>query len=262
MVKVTKSLEQCPLCSHRNIKLYNKTLFVWRCLSCGLLFRKISETEFVKLYKNAWSDLGKHRDEIGVTTLDLARSYLQKIVVFLELKSLSGLKILDFGTGKGEMLTAISELGADAYGIDPFGYQYLEGKNFKVFRSIKEIPKGILFDGIIANDAIEHLFSPRDRIKDLYKLLKDGGWFYIATPNSSSLNARVFMSRWREFYNPGHIWLFNSACLERIFSELGITKYKRLHWFIQYNRNPLRRLIHYLLRFSELDGVLRYILRK
>ncbi|MBU2044050.1 MAG: class I SAM-dependent methyltransferase [Candidatus Omnitrophica bacterium] len=262
MVKVAKSLEQCPFCSHKDVRLYNKTLFIWRCLSCGLLFRKISESEFVKLYKDAWSDSGKHIDEIGVTTLDLARSYLQKIAESLGLESFSGLKILDFGTGRGEMLTALSESGADAYGIDPFSYNYLDGRNFKVFRGIEKIPEEVSFDGIIANDVIEHLFSPKDRIKDLYKLLKNGGWLYIATPNNSSLNARVFMSGWREFYNPGHIWFFNSVCLERIFSELGIAKYKRLHWFIQYDRNPLRKLIHYLLRFSELDGVLRYILRK
>jgi len=167
---------------------------------------------------------------------------------------------LDFGTGRGDMLAVLSELGADVYGVEPFGYEYLEDKGFKVFREIEDIPKGFLFDGIIANDVIEHIFCPWDVMDKLYGLLNVSGWLYIATPNTGGLNAVFSRARWREFYNRGHIRFFNSSCLKSVFFKFSITKYKRLRWFIRYNNNPLEILVHYFLQFFRLDGVIRYII--
>ena len=157
---------------------------------------------------------------------------------------------------------ALSELGADIYGIEPYGYAYLKSKSFKVFRQIEEIPKGLSFDAIITTDVIEHIPSPWDIISELYNLLNTDGWLYIATPNSNSLNARIFKSHWREFYNPSHFYFFNSGCIEAIFIKLGIVERKRLYWFIKYNDNFLQNLMHFVLKFFKLDGELRYILRK
>lgn len=253
---------QCPSCGHGKISVYSRALPVWRCLSCGLLFKDISLSESIKIYKNAWSDLRNHKDETGATTPELARIYSKKLIKSLGLRDLAGLKILDFGAGRGDMLIALSELGADVYGVELFGYEYLKSKNLTIFRQIEEIPKGLLFDGIIANDVIEHLFYPWDAIKQLYGLLNSNGWLYIATPNAKSFNAKVFRSRWREFYNSGHIRFFNSSCIELIFTKLGIVRYKRLNWFVKYRSNPLAILTHFVLQLFQLDGVLRYILRK
>ena len=260
----TQKPKQCPSCGSKDIKIYNRSLNFWRCLYCGLLFRGVLQTEskLAELYKNAWSDSSKHKDQTGGISLNLARVYSQKLHSFLDLKNLKGLKILDFGAGRGDMLMALSEIGAEVYGIDPYGYEYLKNKNFKVFRDINEIPKGLLFDGIIANDVIEHLYYPRDTINALYDLLKAPGWIYIATPNVNSLNAKLLISYWRELYNPSHIYLFTPDCIEAIFSKLGIVQYKRLSWFIKYGGNPLQKIAHFLLQSFQLDGELRYILRK
>lgn len=256
--------KQCPFCGHREINVYSSALSVRRCLSCGLLFRSILQLQSnsAELYKNAWSDACNHINETGGTNLELARIYLQKLILFLGKKNLTGLKILDFGAGRGDILIALSELGADIYGIEPYGYEYLKSKGLKVFRQIEEIPKGLFFDAIITTDVIEHIPSPWDAIGKLYKLLNTNGWLYIATPNANSLNARFFKSHWREFYNPSHFYFFNSGCIEAIFIKLGIVEYKRLYWFIKYSSNFLQNLIHFVLKFLKLDGELRYILRK
>lgn len=256
--------KQCPFCGHSEIDVYSGVLSVWKCLSCGLLFRDISKTgiDHAKLYKNAWLDCFNHKDETGGTDPELARLYLQKLLSFLGIKNLAGLKILDFGAGRGDMLAALSQLGADAYGVESFGYTYLNNKGRRVFRCIEEIPKDFLFDGIIAIDVIEHLFYPWGTINQLYGILGAQGWFYITTPNLGSLNSRFFMSHWRELQNPSHIYFFNPVCFETILTKLSIAKYKRLNWFIKYSDNPLRRVVHFILQFLKLDGELRYILRK
>lgn len=254
----------CPFCSRGEIEVYSRALSIGKCLFCGLLFRSSLQTEEkpVELYKNAWRKPHDYKGQTGGTNLRLAGIYLQKLSLSLGLKGFEKLKILDFGAGKGDILTALSELRADVYAVEPFGDEYLKAKGFKVFREIEEIPKGLLFDGVIAIDVIEHLFSPWDTINKLYGLLNHGGWFYIATPNANSLNARFSMSHWREFKNLSHIYFFNAHCLEKIFIKLGIFQYRRLRWFIRYGVNPLRNLLYFFLQFFKLDGELRYILRK
>lgn len=263
-IVITENPERCSFCGQKKISVYNSSLSVWKCLSCGLLFRNIlhSEDKFTALYKNAWLDSSSHKSETGGTDLKLARIYLQRLISYLGLKNLSGLKILDFGAGRGSMLTALSELGADAYGIEPFGYEYLKERGFKVFRNTEEIPEEISFDGIIAIDVIEHLFYPWDTINNLKELLSAKGWFYIATPNVDSLNAKLHMSNWRELYNPSHTYFFTPRCVETIFAKLGIVQFKRLYWFIKYGDNPLRKLVHFLLQYFQLDGEIRYVLHK
>lgn len=255
-----KGSKECPFCGHGKTRIFSSALSMLRCVSCGLLFRDISLSETIMINRNAWSDLYNHKNETGATDLRLSRIYAGNLISSLGLKSIKGLKILDFGTGRGDMLVALSELGADVYGVEPFGYEHLKSRGFKVFHEIDAIPKGFLFDGIIANDVIEHVFFPWDVVEKLYGLLNVSGWLYIATPNAGGFNASFFKAHWRELYNQGHIRFFNSACLEGIFTKLGIVEFKRLSWFIKYSNNPLKALVNYFLQFFKLDGVLRYVL--
>ena len=260
----TQSPKQCPLCGRGDLEAYNSSLYFWKCLDCGLLFKSImpAESTLDELYIKAWTDSLKYKGQTGGTSLELAKAYSQKLAASLDLKNFAGLKILDFGAGRGDMLIALSKLGAEVYGIDPYGYQHLKNNNFKAFRDIKDIPKGLLFDGIVANDVVEHIFYPLDTIKALYNILNTHGWLYIATPNVNSLNAKLLMSHWRELYNPSHIYLFAPDCLETIFAKLGIFQYKRLFWPIKYGGNILQKFIHAALQSLQLDGELRYILHK
>jgi len=255
---------QCPFCGKNTVNKYRGLESICQCLSCGLLFRDgfQPQQKLDELYKKAWSDIGGHKDKTGGTSIKLARIYAQKMAESLGLEDFSGLRILDFGAGRGCMLTAFSELGADVYGVEPFGYEYLKNKGLKIFRSLEEIPKGLLFDGVITIDVIEHILSPWDTIERLYRLLANKGWLCVITPNADGLNARFFRANWRELHNPSHIYFLTPRCIEAIFVRLGFAKFRRLNWFVQYSNNPLRKLIHYLLQSLELDGEIRYLIAK
>jgi SAM-dependent methyltransferase len=256
--------ESCPFCNSNAISLFLGKLSIRRCSACGLLFKDVpsSQGTFDKLFEDAWTDSFSHQDQTGAIELDLARNYSQRLISSLSVDNFNGLKILDFGAGRGSIITALAELGADVYGIEPFGYNYLKGKGFKVFRGIQDIPAGLLFDGIVAINVIEHLLRPWEAISELYGHLNRGGWFFLATPNVNSLNSRISASRWREYYNPSHIYFFNSGSIETIFNKVGFVQYTRLRWYIEYKKNLLLKILHYLLQFFKLDGELRYLLRK
>ena len=236
---------------------------ICQCSSCRLLFRQVDgQQDLSELYKVAWSDVDHHKQETGGTDAKLARVYAAKLAGSLGFKDFSGLKILEFGAGDGSMLEALSELGADVYGCEPFGYEEIKRKGFKAFRSLEEIPQGTQFDGVVSIDVLEHVPAPWSTLQDLFALTASKGWLCVTTPNANSLNARLSGPKWREMHNPGHLFFLTSRSLEAIFRHLGFTKTKKLKWFVQYSNNILKRSMHSLLQLSGLDGELRYLINK
>jgi 2-polyprenyl-3-methyl-5-hydroxy-6-metoxy-1,4-benzoquinol methylase len=255
--------KQCPFCGKDAKNKYADLKFFYQCLFCGLIFKHADdEQDFNQLYKIAWSDVDNHKQETGGTDVKLARIYARKLAQSLGLENFSGLKILDFGAGDGSMLMALSELGADVYGLEPFGYEHIRNKGFMVFRSLDEIPEGILFDGVISIDVLEHVPFPWSTLDKLYGLLVNRGWLCVTTPNANSLNAIFLRYNWRELHNPSHLYFLTPRCLEVIFAKLGYTKFRRFSWFVQYSNNSMKMLVHYLLQLLKLDGEMRYIIYK
>lgn len=254
----------CParrsLCGS-DLRPFWPTIAIWRCPGCGLLSRNPMPCaeELYRLYTESWLDPQRNTKETGGTTLDLADICAATLARALGVKDLSGLRVLDFGGGSGAMVEAVSKLGADAYAVEPFGYQYLRQRGIRAFRSIGELSNGPSFDGIIATDVIEHLPTPWQELAELRDLLADSGWAYITTPNSKGLRARLHRSRWREALKPGHITLFTPRSLEAVLRQCGFRRYQRLDAFVAYSEKPMRRCLHYVLQWARLDGELRYL---
>lgn len=259
----TNAIAACPFCGGNILPHWIK-VNIWRCLSCSLLFRYPFPTdeELFELYNKGWSCPEANRNETGSTDDEIASRYIAKIACELDRTDFKGLKLLEFGAGKGAMMTAFKELGADVYGIEPFGYEYLKDRRLKVYRSLDDVPKNIQFDGILAIQVIEHLIEPWTTIKYFHDILKKDGWLFISTLNVDGLNARIFRSRWREIRKTGHIIFYNSCSLEKILYKAGFIRFKRLHWLIKFNRNPVRASLNFLLQVLLIDGELRYLARK
>lgn len=253
--------ERCPFCNSTATTIHWKQTNFRRCSSCELLFKNImkTEVEVSELYKKGWLDPSVHKNMTGGTDFGLARDYVKKLAISLGLKNFSGLKILDFGAGRGDVMNALAELGADVWGVDLFGYDYLRSKGLRVFRTIEEIPENILFDGIITIDVIEHLFEPWKIIRRLFGLLNHNGWVCLTTPNAQGLNVKISRFRWRELSNTGHFVFFTPKSLQSIFAYIGCVRYQRLRWFVRYSNNPLLNIGHFLLQLFRSDGELRYL---
>jgi 2-polyprenyl-3-methyl-5-hydroxy-6-metoxy-1,4-benzoquinol methylase len=257
------SLKKCPFCGKDAKSKYKAPGFFYQCSSCGLTFKQVDAGQDLnELYTAAWSDIDNHKEETGGTDLKLARVYAKKLAESLGLDNFSGLRILDFGAGDGSMLAALSELGADVYGFEPFGYEQIKSKGFKVFRNLDEIPQGMLFDGVISIDVLEHVPSPWGTLKELYGFLVHKGWLCVTTPNAHGLNARFSGSGWRELHNPSHLYFLTPRDMKAFFIRLGFTKVRRLKWFVQYANDPFKKIVHYLLQLSGLDGEMRYLILK
>lgn len=253
-------LERCPLC-HAALDSKRQGSAFSKCLSCDVMVRTPfpSDEELAELYRNSWRDPIENTRETGGTNPSLARIYSAKLARALARRDFTGLTVLDFGAGRGAMLAALSELGADVYGIDPFGAAALERRAFQAYRALSDLPRSLRFDGIVMIDVIEHLSAPGVVLTQLREILKDHGWIFIATPNVAGLAARLSGSNYREALKPGHLILFGPAGLEKLLEQSGFCSCRRLMWLVPYRRNPLRRLVHFGLQSTGMDGEARFI---
>lgn len=250
----------CPLCG--NERSFTRTNGAFRrCKGCGLMFRypRPELQDLHALYGQSWVAPMECCAETGGTTRILAEEYAKRLGRALGRQELKGLKILDYGAGRGEFARVLSRLGADVYAVDPYGKPYLEQMGLRAYATLDELPADLRFDGIVSIDVVEHELAAWDVLRRFRDILAPGGWVYVATPNPNGLNAKVFGSHWREAKKPGHLVFFGPKTLERVLQEAGFARTQRLRWNIRYGKSLLTRAKDFVLSQLELDGELRYL---
>jgi len=260
-MKVEDQQSLCPLCQGA-LRADDFALSFLRCQKCRLLVRNSSfkDEELHNLYRSSWFDPFGNLDETGGTNLLLAREYASHLLASSNLRSFEGMKILDFGAGRGDMMQALLEKGAEVVAVEPYGYDYLKARQHNVFHNLEEITGDIKFDGIVSLDVVEHLPAPWETLSTLKGYLAEHGWIFISTPNSDSLNARVFKQRWREALRPGHLFLFNPDSIQEMIAKVDVLRFTKSTWKVRYSSNPVVQAKDWFLRNTHLDGELRYFL--
>lgn len=141
------------------------------------------------------------------------KRFLISLNLLLSLGAIKDKKILDVGSGIGILVGALSNLGADAVGIDKFIFQD-EKQNFYTISDFKKLEsiwqKGKIkiiksdivneslpfpdetFDVVVSDATIEHLpDSPKDLFLEVRRVLKKNGLFLVTTPNLANLLRRL-----------------------------------------------------------------------
>jgi len=146
-------------------------------------------------------------------------------------KDLRGV-VLDYGAGIGHLTRRLLELhrfesvtGADLMGCANDLVGRVRWIQHDLSHSLPA--QDGEFDLIVAAEIIEHLENPRFTMREIFRLLKDGGWAIVTTPNNESLRALVALvlrGHFVEFGDtcyPAHITPLLRKDLNRIFLEAG-----------------------------------------
>jgi 2-polyprenyl-3-methyl-5-hydroxy-6-metoxy-1,4-benzoquinol methylase len=218
------------------------------------------ETVLAGLYDRSWERPNYNTTETGSTDTYIARKLISLLARTLGRRGIAGMRILDYGAGRGAMAGALITEGADVMAVEPFGYGFLRELGVSAYSDLSLVPSDVRFDGIVCLEVIEHLCDPCRVLKSLYKRLSPGGWLLITTPNAAGLPARLAGQHWREATKPGHIVFFTPQTLRNILRDAGFRHIRRPRWFIRYpNTSPLRTLAHFGLQKLGIDGGLRMI---
>jgi len=182
----------------------------------------------------------------GGTLLAPERDVLNRVRAIKSLSRRKPIKsILDFGSGNGQMISALSDL-FDIQGVEPEdkARRNCIEKGMKVSESAEPLlNKSEKFDLITLFHVIEHFYNPIVELKRILKLLGPGGILLVETPNSEDVLLTTYESMaFRNFtYWSHHPMLHSSVSLINLVTTAGfksaecqqIQRYglaNHLHW--------------------------------
>ncbi len=135
-------------------------------------------------------------------------------------------RLLDVGCGPGVNLKTYQEQGWDVYGIDLSETAAARAREKVGDRihcgTLETAPlKDEMFDVVVLNHSLEHMFSPIQTLEKVWRLLRPGGTAVIAVPNVESLEASLFGPLWIGWDPPRHLYNFGKATLTKVLEAAG-----------------------------------------
>ena len=213
---------------------------VFECSDCGLLFLNPQPTpeELAAHYPSGYYSLegdrpGDLRDEQFYEALYGRNSSLLKRIRFspyrLVLRTMigrAGQRMLDVGCGSGHFLAMAKRvLNVETYGVELFGFDaaFAEKNNLKIFQGTLQqaaFPDQF-FDVITLNHVFEHIADPRSALRELRRILKDGGTLILAVPQKACVLYWLFGKSWVQLDIPRHLFVPSRKNLEALAISLG-----------------------------------------
>src|SRR6266436_901266 len=246
----------CPLCRSKAIKqLKLRHTVIWACLaeSCGLRFAfpQLDDEDLARVYTTHYYPSIEESHPVKYeSTPDLVlRQVLPQLEAFFG--SLKGLRLLDYGCGRGPLSRIAYELGIAPVGIDPdpvarcITAGRLGVDAYPNLRELRSQKPAAQFDLIVLWNVIEHLREPWSDLRELRALLRPNGRLLISTMNVECLRARVERGRWICYENPTHLYYFDRRSLERVIGSAGFREAREWKPKICYpSHGTMRRLLY------------------
>lgn len=229
----------CPLCKSKNYDmlfhgkdfLFSQIEFsVVRCSSCGLLFTnpRVREDKIPHYYFPDYSPYKEmHQSGVINKVKDMFRPYWGNInwEILKVLRSFNVRTVLEIGPGNGSLLFFLKEHGYGVTGveIDSSCVERIRERGIPCYlgdltEKMKEIgPKR--FDAVVMCQVFEHLYHPKETLKNIYNLLNEQGVIYLDLPNCASLEAKLFGKYWCGYDLPRHIIHYNVKTISAILTE-------------------------------------------
>ena len=138
-------------------------------------------------------------------------------------------RVLDVGSGRGDLGVVLGERGWDVTGLDPSGDACAEAKARGVpsvvgtlTSAATRLPKG--YDAVVFQHSLEHVAEPGPDLVLARALLRSGGLLLVSLPNFGSWQRRRFGDRWFHLDLPRHRTHFSPLGLELLLRSQGFTE--------------------------------------
>lgn len=241
---------QCPVCNNTDIKkifsafdytVSKQTFEIWECNICTLRF-----TQDVP-HQTSIGDYYKSEDYISHTNISKGlinrlyqvvrnRTLAQKRNLIKRVTGKKRANLLDVGSGTGAFVNEMKRHGWEVTGIEPDAEaRQVADEFFKVTledtKIFYDLPSQS-FDAITLWHVLEHVHDLHHYVERLKMLLKDQGKLFIAVPNYTSEDAKIYKNFWAAYDVPRHLYHFSPESMEKLMKQhdLNIIDYKPM-WF-------------------------------
>lgn len=176
-----------------------------------------------EFYERYWSEKGGHLGDFPLKWPKLSPLIPRE----------AGITILDFGCGKGEILSEISKLNPNAklIGVDVSEKALEEARKlfpqaeFRLIKDGEKVPIGDKeVDFIFSSEVIEHIYDTENAISEMNRILKPGGKLLLTTPYHGFLkNILVTLFNFDKHFDPTgpHVRFFSKKTLTNLLMKFG-----------------------------------------
>lgn len=232
--------ESCPNCGNTNIafvlsaKDYTVSgeLFkIWECKNCTLRFtQNVPGKEEISKYYQSENYISHSDTSKGFINslyhIVRKRTLIQKKKLIIKATGKGTGKILDLGCGTGAFLATMQHANWICSGIEPdenarkkaqelYGLQVMKEDEFYNFPSET-------FDAITLWHVLEHVHDLHPYIQQLRKLLAPDGKLFIAVPNYTSADEKMYNEYWAAYDVPRHLYHFSPKAMRQLMDEHGL----------------------------------------
>ena len=161
-------------------------------------------------------------------------------------------RVLDIGTGRGELLKMAREQGWECIGIEP-SYSFAQYAASFSGAEVRNEPieqcnfPSSSFDVVILAAVLEHLYNPDATIKEIARILRPGGVVFVDVPNEQGLYfcvgnlyqkfcRRDWVVNLAPTFPPFHVFGFGPRSLRNLLSKHGL---RTTDWRIYAGRSVL-----------------------
>lgn len=260
----------CNLCQKDSYHLlFKKEGFnIVKCNHCGLVYvnPRPSDEDIKRIYQRAdYFKIGAggigYRDYLADEKLH-TRTFEREFNIIAKHKN-SG-NLLDVGCAAGLGLEVAKKKGWKVKGVEisEVACNYAKGKfGLDIFRGSLEEAQypDCYFDLIMAYGTIEHIQDPMSFLREVKRVLKDGGIFILATPDIGS-----WLGKRRFQYKPlEHLYYFNRNTITAMLKTAGLEAFGfRRMKVCRSLRFLLERLRYYFKGLTSFSNAIELIGRK
>lgn len=224
-------VEKCPLCNN-STKLYScynviinidfipgfNPIRKWRiCKDCNHILAENYPKNLKKILSNTAPE--QHINP-NIHLLPLLGNKLSEVKKFTK-----GNRLLEVGTGAGELTSVAKELLFDITGIE---IRPVYARNVSNMLNVPIYPIDFMdfetdnmFDIIILGDVLEHIPSPSSILEKAYNLLNKEGVIWISTPNFESAFSYIMKDKDPMWRVCEHLNYFSYRSLKKTLEKTG-----------------------------------------
>lgn len=232
--------KSCPNCGNADIykvlmakdyTVSGEDFEIWECRNCTQRFtQNIPGQENIAAYYQSENYIS-HSDTSKGLINNLyhkvrRRTLLQKKKLVEQTTGKSRGNMLDIGAGTGAFLNTMKKANWDCTGIEPDKNARekaleLYGLHLKDAGTLYSFSPGS-FDAITLWHVLEHVHELHKYTGKLRNLLSKDGKLFIAVPNYTSTDAKIYQEFWAAYDVPRHLYHFSPKSMEQLLNSHGL----------------------------------------
>lgn len=228
-------IDHCPICGSSEHDLFLKTKDYFlskenfnlvKCEQCTLVYTNPIPTpdNLSKYYESNeyLSHKPKQKNLLNYIYKNVRNINIRKKYKLVKQYQPSG-KVLEIGTGTGDLLNYFKQKGWETIGVEPNEYARglaISNYSLDLVEELKgaEIEDNSL-DVVMMWHVLEHVSDLNKQMLQIKKLIKKGGSIFIAVPNLNAPDFEHYKDYWAGLDVPRHLYHFTEASLKKLFDK-------------------------------------------